>query len=109
MSGEDTYRLTGGARAHGFNASHPLAKVVATRERILITIFWFYKLDIPRDRIASIRRHQGMMSKGLLIDSSVVGGPLILWTKRQDEVIRELARLGYPISNMPSQAQSWMG
>lgn len=92
---EETYRLTGGARINGFNASYPLAKLVATRDRLLLTIFWFYKLDIPRDRIASIRRHRGLMSRGLLIDSSALGGPLIIWTLRQDEAVRELERLGY--------------
>lgn len=47
-----------------------------------------------------------MISKGLLIESSALATDLIIWTWRQGEVLEALARLGYPVSTMPSQAMS---
>jgi hypothetical protein len=96
---EMSYSQFGGARLGLFNATWPLAKLVAGPEELKLWVLGI-KLAFPKASITRLSEHRGYMSTGLRVEHSNPSAPqfIVFWTFDLSTLLRELSSLGYPVT-----------
>ena len=94
-----TFSQFGGARLGTFNATWPLAKLVASPEELKLWVLGI-KLAFPKASITRLSKHSGFISTGLRIEHSNPRAPqfIVFWTFDFPTLAKELALLGYQTS-----------
>jgi hypothetical protein len=94
-----TFSQVGGARLGTFNATWPLAKLVASPEELKLWVLGI-KLAFPKASITRLSEHHGYFSTGLRIEHSKPRTPqyIIFWTFDFATLAKELPLLGYQVT-----------
>jgi len=90
-----------GARLGLLNATWPLVRFEASPENLIVDVFISGRHVLPRNSIAAVREHSGILSSGLLIERRDEATPVILWLDDVKGVSHTLREWGYPVEMTP--------
>jgi len=104
---EKVFSQRGGARIGLFNATWPFARFTIDSNKIELKVL-SKKYLFPRNEIAGLRKYEGIISLGLLIEHQKNEYPhhIVFWTFNFENLKKSTEILGYRVGD-PKRTDAW--